>query len=231
MVGSHKLNNTSSRLCKQPTVALALLSAGILSLALLFHAQTHHHHLARSEKTGEDEAGGSLQAAMSRWDLFPPPQKGFHMVQELPRGVLRLWCVLPKKLADGAPTCRHHRRKMITAVVTDWQLFAVPSTRPASPWLQETLTTKGETKRRLLIKEKWFVFLLPLYHLRQVRRLPIPNGTSTHAYRLGRAPCFEREIGLFGESVRWKFLVHKNVLKCLGWVQKRKWCFFFFFSP
>lgn len=51
-----------------------------------------------------------------------------------------------RKVADGAPTRRHHRWKMTTAVVTDWQLFAVPSTRPASPWLRETLTTKGETK-------------------------------------------------------------------------------------
>lgn len=66
MVGSHKLNNTSSRLCEQPTVALPLLSAGILSVGLLFNARTHHHHLARFEKAGEDEAGGSLQAAMSR---------------------------------------------------------------------------------------------------------------------------------------------------------------------
>lgn len=65
-VGSHKLNNTSSRLCEQPTVALPLLSASTLSVGLLFHSQTHHHHLARTEKTGEDEAGGSLQAAMSR---------------------------------------------------------------------------------------------------------------------------------------------------------------------
>lgn len=76
MVGSHKLNNTSSWLCEQSTVALPLLSASTLSAGLLFHTQTHHHHLARTEKTGEDEAGGSLQAAMSRWDLFSPTTKG-----------------------------------------------------------------------------------------------------------------------------------------------------------
>lgn len=102
MVGSHKLNNTSSRLCEQPTVALPLLSAGILSGALLFHARTRHHRLAQTEKTGEDEAGGKQACTLPcpGETCFPHHKRGFHTARELPRGVLRLRRILPKKLAD-----------------------------------------------------------------------------------------------------------------------------------
>lgn len=154
MVGSHKLNNTSSRLSEQPTAALPLLSAGILSVGLLFHAPAHRHHLVRIEKTGEDEAGGSLQAAVSRWDLFPPPQKGFHMVQELPRGVLRLWCILPKE-------SRGWRANPQTSAEKDdysrsYRLTALCSSLHSASLTMATGDTgnKGRDKRRLLIKGK-----------------------------------------------------------------------------
>ncbi len=69
--------------------------------------------------------------------------------------------------------------------------------------------------KKLLKKRVIICFLHLLHHLRQVRRLCIPNGTSIHAYRLGWFPtaCSEEEISFFGESVRWKFVVNKNVLK------------------
>lgn len=69
----------------------------------------------------------------------------------------------------------HRRRAMITAVVTDWQLSPVSSTSAA-----ETLKTE---EKRAGYKRGIICFLPLLYHLRQVRRLCIPNGPSIRAYR------------------------------------------------
>lgn len=154
MVGSHKLNNTSSRLCEQPTVALPLLSAGILSAGLLFHAQTRHHRLAWTEKTGEDEAGGSLQAAMSRWDLFPPTTKGISHGARASSGH-------PATLVHSAKETRGWCANPQTSPEKDdyscsYRLTALCSSLHSASLTMATGDTdnKGRDKRRLLIKEK-----------------------------------------------------------------------------
>lgn len=136
--------------------------------------------------------------------------KGFHMVLRLPQAS-RALCSFCQGNSRKLTTHRHRQRKMITAGVQDWQLSALSSTARASPWLPR----HWQHKKKLIKKRVIICFLLLLHHLRQVRRLCIPNGTSIHAFRLGwfQTSYSEEEISLLGESVRWKFVVNKNVLK------------------
>lgn len=112
--------------------------------------------------------------------------QGFHMVLRLPRASCTL-CSFCQGNSRKPTIHRHHHRIKITAVVADWQLPPFPPTPQGLTMVTETLITWGE-KKKTGLKMVIICFLLLLYHLRQVRRLCIPNGTSIHAFRVGWFP-------------------------------------------
>lgn len=137
-------------------------------------------------------------------------QRDFHMVLELPRAS-RTLCSLCLGNSGKLTTHLQRQRKMITAVVTDWQLSPVLTALRAAPC---SCRHWQERMGKALKKGGIICFFLLLHHLRQLRSLCIPNSTSVHKLVWCLASLFQR--GNYFCLINWtrrKFKVNKNVQK------------------